>query len=269
MAAWAPSSEERPAKWFPENERSEWFYEHYHEAARQIINFFRGDRIGFEGKVVGDVGCGDGIIDLGIFHKTRPRSLVGFDLRPTDTELLRTLGREHGVLRELPPELEFRRSSADFLPAEDGSFDFMYSWSVFEHVDDPASLAKEIRRVLRPNGVLMIQLYPFFHSQHGSHLWPWYPEGFAQFLYSKEQIVTRVRSDPGPDSEWAEALLWEYKHLNQITLDGLQEVLRAGGLSVLKLEILSETVRVPAPVTDQFPLSQVGISGVKLLAVPV
>ena len=42
------------------------------------------------------------------------------------------------------------------LPYEDGTFDEVYSRYSFEHVRNPGSLLDEIRRVLRPGGVLRL-----------------------------------------------------------------------------------------------------------------
>jgi hypothetical protein len=113
----------------------------------------------------------------------------------------------------------------------------------------------------------MIQIWPFFHSQHGSHLWQYFPEGFVQLLHSQEEIEAAVRADPGPEPDWAERLLDEARSCNRITLDGLQGALLEAGFSVGKLELLTEPVHLPAGL-ERVPLSLLGISGVKLLASP-
>jgi len=259
---------EQPLKWFPEHDRLRWFHEHYDAAAREIMDFFGAEGITLTGRRVADIGCGDGIIDLGVFRRTRPLQLTGFDTRPTDLGLLRKLAAENGVPDEIDAGLAFRKSQPASLPAKDASFDFIYSWSVFEHVEEPIALIKEIRRVLRPEGAFMIQLYPFYHSENGSHLWDWFPEGFAQLLNSEEDMIQKVRTDPGPDPDWAEALLWSSHGLNKITLDDLQRSLLAGGFRVSKLELITETVLVP-PELARFPLSFLGVAGVKLLAIPL
>jgi hypothetical protein len=47
----------------------QWFTEHFDEAAGKILDFLDGDGISLEGRRVGDIGCGDGIIDLGVALK--------------------------------------------------------------------------------------------------------------------------------------------------------------------------------------------------------
>jgi SAM-dependent methyltransferase len=242
-----------------------WFREHFDEAAGAILDFLRGDRVEFAGKRVADIGAGDGIIDLGLAMKGQPARLVGFDIVETDAAGLRAFAAREGVTETLPENLEFRLSEATRIPAEDASFDIVVSWSTFEHVADPVAVLQEIRRILQPYGVLMIQIWPFFHSQHGSHLWQYFPEGFVQLLRRSKEIEEAVRADPGPDPEWAEVLIEQFYSANQLTLDELQRALYLSGFAVRKLELLSETVHLP-PGLERYPLSLLGISGVKLLA---
>lgn len=246
-----------------------WFEEHYHDAARQVVDFFGADGISLEGKDVADVGCGDGIIDLGIVHAARPRRLVGFDILETDTRRLRDLAAAFGVADALPAELEFRRCSATRLPADDASFDFVVSWSAFEHVLDPVGVLREVRRVLRPDGLLMIQLWPFFLSQHGSHLWDFDSAGFVQLLDRRfQEVEEQVRSDLAADPDWAEARLEEARTLNRITLDDLHRALLAGGFYVSKVELLHNALHVPRELACH-SLSDLLIGGVKLVAGPL
>ena len=55
-----------------DRDTSEWFKEHYESAASQITEFLAGDRISLAGQRVADIGCGDGLIDLGVVHQCRP-----------------------------------------------------------------------------------------------------------------------------------------------------------------------------------------------------
>ena len=252
---------------YREHQSYTWFHERYDDAANQVIEFFGGDFLSLTGRSVADIGCGDGIIDLGVAHKSLPARLVGFDTTPTDRSLLLNLARTEGVAEELPPCLHFVTSQEDRIPAEDDSFDYVFSWSAFDHVENPQALIGEIRRVLRPKGVLMIQVYPFFHSQHGSHLPHWYPDGFAQLLHSFDEIQDRIRSEPGADPQCSEAAITEYRKLNRITLNGLQEALRLGGFRVSKLEVITGPIHIP-PEISELPLSILAVEGAKLLAVP-
>jgi ubiquinone/menaquinone biosynthesis C-methylase UbiE len=246
---------------FPEDR---WFADHI-GAARQVIEFLGGDGLSVEGWVVADIGSGDGIIDLGLVHEGRPARLVGFDVNLTDPDDLLARARDEGYVDELPAELEFVESATDRIPAEDASFDCLVSWSCFEHVSEPLAMATEMRRVIRPDGLLFLQLWPFYYSEHGGHLFDWYPRGFAHLVHPHDEIRRRLlEDDVKPHSEY----IWnEFSNLNRITVDDLGEVLRKGGFDVVKVELITNACHIP-PEASHLPLSQLLVSGIKLLARP-
>jgi len=246
---------------------SAWFKEHYEDAASQVVDYLAGDNITMAGADVADVGCGDGLIDLGLAHKAKPRSLVGFDLRATDVAELAERSRTEGVGDELPECLSFRTCGPRHLPADDDTFDFVVTWSAFEHIEDPVAVFREISRVMRPTGILFLQLWPFYASEHGAHLWDCLADDSYAHLYRTEADIereVRERADHAP--EVLDDLLEVFRTLNKITLDDLQRAMVAGGLRPSKIELLTETVHIP-PSLARRSLSQLGISGVKILAV--
>jgi SAM-dependent methyltransferase len=248
-------------------ERSRWFHDHFGTAADEILEFLGGDGIDLAGKQVADLGCGDGITDLGVALKGRPARLTGFDINPTNVAHLREEARAEGVADDLPPNLAFERTGETSIPAPDDAFDVVTSWSAFEHVLQPVEVLREIRRILRPDGVFFLQLWPFYFSEHGSHLWHWFPDGFANLRHTDEEIEQRLRADTTTHPSWIETKLKDNRELNRITLDGLQQAMLVAGLQPTKVELLSHTMRL-SPELNRFPLSDLAISGVKLLAVP-
>lgn len=242
----------------------QWFWDHYEWAAHQVLAFLAEDGLELASLEVADVGCGDGIIDLGLVHHGRPRRLVGFDVNPVREDLLLERAIAAQVADRLPPALEFAVSDATKIPAADDTFDVLVTWSAFEHIDDPATVLAEMRRVLRPDGVLFLQLWPFYHSQHGAHLEEWYPDGFVQFMHDPDTIEADVLSR-ADDEGWARYKLGEFRTLNRLTVDELGRAVRAAGFRITKLQLLAERVRLPADV-DEIDVSQLGVSGVMLLA---
>lgn len=263
LRAAAPPREDAPNR----SPESTWFWDHYEWAAGQVLDFLDGSGFSPAHGDVADVGCGDGILTLGLARRLRPRRLVGFDVNPVDLDHLRRRAREEGVSPDLPDELEFRVSEPASLPAESASFDFVSSWSAFEHIADPVGVLREIRRVLRPQGALYLQLWPFYFSERGSHLWEWFPEPFHHLGTHESDIVEDLRASELKSREWTEMMAREFRHLNQITLDELQRCILAAGLSVAKLELLTNPVLVPRELA-RHSLCDLGVTGVKLLAVP-
>lgn len=244
-----------------------WPEESYTGAAAEVVDFLAEEGVDLRGRRVADLGCGDGVMDLGVFRLADPAELVGLDVLPVDTATLLARARARGVATSLPDGLRFAVCGAERLPAEDHSFDVVFSWSAFEHILRPVQVLEEVHRVLRPDGTLMIQLWPFYHSKHGSHLWDWFPEGFAQLLWDPFEVERRVRAEPDKGPGWIDLLLEAFRELNRITLDDLHRALMCARFRVTKLQVLSEAFHIPAAL-QHLPLSLLAVSGVKLLAVP-
>lgn len=245
-----------------------WFRDHFFQAADEVLEFLTAGGWTLEDKRVADIGSGDGIIDLALALRGRPRALVGYDVNLTSAEYLLQQAALHAGVRELPAALSFRQSDPERIEAPDAAYDVLVTWSVFEHARDPAGLLGEMRRIMRPDGVLFLQLWPFYHSHRGSHLWDWFPEPFHHLRQSAEEIEAAMRASDRHPQDWAEYMLSEFRTLNRVTLDELGEALRGAGFSVRALEVIGQRSRVPAGL-DAFPLSTLGVTGVKLLAVPV
>jgi ubiquinone/menaquinone biosynthesis C-methylase UbiE len=151
------------------------------------------------------------------------------------------------------------------LQVPDDSVDVVVTWSVFEHVADVAGLLTEIQRVLVPNGLLFLQIWPLFFSEHGSHLWPWFDEPFPHLRLGEHEILSHLRRRIGSD-ELAGAMLDLYSSCNRITLDQLGSAMNDAGFYISKIETDRVAVHIP-PELQQMPLSLLTTEGIKLIAV--
>src|SRR5919198_3231879 len=97
-----------------------------------------------------DAGCGDGRY----FHVTAAdpptERLAGCDI----SERILATARETASRLGLEPELV--RANVESLPFEDDSFDLVFCTQVLEHLLSPAEGVRELARVLRPGGVLLL-----------------------------------------------------------------------------------------------------------------
>jgi SAM-dependent methyltransferase len=120
-----------------------------------------------------DVGCGD-----------RPYAelfpgAVGFDVP----------GNPHADLH----------GSLESIPVDDASFDVALCLQVLEHVPDPAAAVRELHRVVRPGGRVLLSthgVYPFHPNP--DDLWRWTHQGLERlFLTNAEWASVTVRPGAG------------------------------------------------------------------------
>jgi SAM-dependent methyltransferase len=99
-----------------------------------------------------DVGCGPATITLGLAETVAPGHVVGIDRDPGQIERSRAFAVERGVTN-----VRFEVADVYELPFPDESFDAAFAHIVLMHLSDPVRALKEIRRVLRPGGVIGVR----------------------------------------------------------------------------------------------------------------
>ena len=94
-----------------------------------------------------DVGCGTGVLLERLCRTHPPRLLAGIEPVPAMRDRARS---------RLAPEIELREGWAEALPYRDAEFDVVVSCNMFHYVRQPEQALSEMRRVLRPNGRLVL-----------------------------------------------------------------------------------------------------------------
>ena len=98
-----------------------------------------------------DVGCGDGRFLAGIARMPDcPRRLVGTDISARILETARRWAKRDGF------KVELIRANMERLPFADASFDRVLNVQVIEHLLDPDTGVRELARVLKPEGRLIL-----------------------------------------------------------------------------------------------------------------
>jgi len=110
------------------------------------------DALNVAGKQVLEIGLGQGADSESLIRRGARWS--GVDLTAESIERVRT----RLTLRELP-FADLKQGTVLDLPFEDNSFDMVFSHGVLHHVPEIKVAEKEIHRVLRPGGELVIMMY--------------------------------------------------------------------------------------------------------------
>ena len=94
-----------------------------------------------------ELGCGIGVVSA-FLSETYGMNVTGTDYDPAQVELAKQRSAETDRLR-------FQTADAANLTFEDGSFDLVVSQNVFHHIPNWPGAAREVARVLRPDGILI------------------------------------------------------------------------------------------------------------------
>jgi 2-polyprenyl-3-methyl-5-hydroxy-6-metoxy-1,4-benzoquinol methylase len=203
--------------------------------------------IDIKGKVVLDFGCSDGSISRRYLERGAAH-VIGSDI---DRACIERAKQTH-----TDPRLGFVRNSIDKIPLRDQSVDVIVSYDVFEHIEKPAEILAELRRVLRPGGVILIGTWSWRHPT-AHHLFSVMPVPWAHIFFSERTVLAtseRVYNSPWyrptmHDRKPDGTLKPQYKYrkfsrswLNQYLIRDFERTFREGGFKVdTRLETFGKT----------------------------
>jgi ubiquinone/menaquinone biosynthesis C-methylase UbiE len=108
-----------------------------------------------------DVGCGPGTITLDLARIVAPGRVIGLDASDEVVTQARALAAESDATNVC-----FEVGDLFALKYDDAAFDVVHAHQVLQHLVDPVAALVELRRVLRPEGVLAAR-----DSDYGAFAW--------------------------------------------------------------------------------------------------
>lgn len=97
------------------------------------------------GKIL-DIGCGEGTRLAYLLNNNKEKEGYGIDI--SETAIL--------LAKKNYPYLKFIKSDIESIPFKSNTFDLCYSAYVLEHLDNPEKLLREVKRLLKSNGLLVL-----------------------------------------------------------------------------------------------------------------
>jgi ubiquinone/menaquinone biosynthesis C-methylase UbiE len=245
----------------------EWVRSHYEEVPRETVDFC-GD---ISGCVVLNLGCGEMLTDFGLLRSGVKR-LVGLDIAEHGGLLEETASKlkRHGY--KVPSDYKSRLSYLHYdgvrFPFPDQEFDFVFSWSAFEHITDVAAVLSEVRRVLKKNARAFVQVYPWFHCFSGSHLTDYIDEQYFQIRRPLDWVRDSLKEYAARHPEQRDFVLGhmfrEYSTLNRFSADRFYRHVLEAGFRVIRARIISYDLDLSnAP--EELEFSQLMVCGTKML----
>jgi len=99
-----------------------------------------------------DIGCGTGTFDAMLAGSSLPARVVGLDYAEAMCRVAAGKARQAG----LADRLRYVNADSQHLPFRDASFDAVTCSNSFHHYPDQRAVVRDMKRVLRPGGRLMI-----------------------------------------------------------------------------------------------------------------
>ena len=96
-----------------------------------------------------DFGCGPGTISVGLARSVEPAEMHGIDMEESQIDLARLAAAAGGH-----SNATFHVGSVTELPFEDNYFEVAHCHAVFMHVPDTQAALAEVKRVLKPGGII-------------------------------------------------------------------------------------------------------------------
>jgi len=139
------------------------------------------------GMSAADIGCGTGDVSFALSSLIGPNgSVVGLDANPKAIEFCRNMALKKDI-----KNIEFEIGDVRKMDLASNHFDVVFSRFLLQHVKDPSGSLKEMIRITKPSGVIMVEdcdLQSWIvepKDKYIEQLWKWY-----------ESIIEEKGSDP-------------------------------------------------------------------------
>jgi SAM-dependent methyltransferase len=178
---------------------------------------YRDALVGYIGRGSGealDLGCGEGRV-------SRELTALGYRVTAADTvaELVE-------IAAEADSAQDYAVADAGALPFEDGRFDLVVAYNMLMDVEDVPGALREVRRVLRPSGTVLVSLvHPFRDRGRFAGPEPEPPIVFESSYYGRERFE---------GSEERDGLRMDFAGWSQ-PLEAYAAALEAAGLAITSI----------------------------------
>ena len=189
-------------------------------------------RVPLKNKLVLDIGCGRGEVAREVIRRVGEVVVNGID---SDLCGLADTQAEKGN------RLTIHKMDVKRLAFPDAYFDAAYSLNVFEHINDLEGAYRELRRVLKPGGLLYLYSSPIWTSYRGHHFNHWLSDyvdlipPWGHLYLGKARLFEEIARKKG-SAVAAEAMtyIFESNYLNRTSLSAHKKFVRESGFKIVE-----------------------------------
>ncbi len=175
----------------------------------------RAIEIGATNATVLDAGTGTARIPILIAQQRPEWQIFGIDM----AESMLQLGRENVEKAGLQKQIILEFVDAKKLPYQDGQFDMVISNSLFHHLPNPLPFLQEVKRVVKPQGAILIR---------------------DLIRPPSEEIMNNFVESIGTNYNKHQKMLFHDSLHAEFTLDEVQDFLQQAGLEGVTVERSSD-----------------------------
>ena len=272
-------SQSKLPHWSSENITDQWFKDHF-EGAAPIIHEWLSAEMEMAGASLLDFGCGDGITDLAIALKYRPKNIIGVDITSTFTRLDEIAARQIG-LKRLPKNLSFQKIAPGQGLVHILKVDAIFTWSTFEHIERPFldMVVADLFDLLQQGGLFFLQIEPLYCSPFGSHLGRFIKQPWAHLLLDEETLKRTVFGYSGDIpanekeynfyvrtfNEYRAFIYGEFLKLNKLTAGEVVDLFCSHGFKKIRKESYQVALPVPDILMEKYPEEDLLTNEIRLL----
>ncbi|MEZ5568323.1 MAG: class I SAM-dependent methyltransferase [Halioglobus sp.] len=231
----------------------------FNQCPEKILSYLPAQ--GMDAKRVVDFGCGHGLKALSVALQRPEIEVIGVDVTQA-FERATVFAIKHLGLAGIPENLRFHQISPGQSLGALGSLDFIYSWSVFEHIDMSllTQIANDMFDSLSDEGHVFCQIAPLYYSPYGSHLRDFVDEPWAHLSLSHSALRALVEDAENPALDQGEKnkrrwMFGQYEALNKLTAKQLESIFLDAGFTFLEKTVKSVRLRPDNPLTHVYQSS--------------
>jgi ubiquinone/menaquinone biosynthesis C-methylase UbiE len=173
-----------------------------------------------------DLGCGEGYLSL--FLAQRAGWSIGLDFTASSLQVLKAQPEHNGR------QLQLLVASGDSVPLPDTSVDKLLCNHVLEHVLDDDAVMREIRRVVRPGGLILIGVPLELGPQVRFAI------RLRRFLLPRSRLLQLEKAQPG---QLVTELIGQQSHIRFYSLQAVEHLLERNRFRVLRAEGVGLSLR--------------------------
>lgn len=183
----------------------------------------------FDNKIILEIGCGQAAV-FSSLEFSKIKLGIGLDVAPDISFAPDFLKQTNPNLLE---KVLFLKADGLKIPAQTSSVDVVVNYDVFEHLSNPSEIFSEIRRVLKPGGLLVVIFGPPWFHAYGAHLFEMMKAPWLHLMFSEKtwcRMGTYLKNDGSEIKSFKGGF-------NKMSVKKCKKTIKKSGLEIVRFDV--------------------------------